>query len=116
MNDIAFVPIFVLALVVYTLLNLLKYVRNGDWNAAITLVAGWVIGFVAVWLVGATDWGRTITVGGLKTLDLLSVAEKVLVGLVVVSVGSTVYDLKKSFDNTDTATTPTLLKPKGPVT
>jgi formate hydrogenlyase subunit 3/multisubunit Na+/H+ antiporter MnhD subunit len=111
MTDIQFVPIFVLALVVYTLMNLLKYLRARDWNAVITLVGGWVVGFLAVWLVGATTWGSTVTVGGTKTLDQLSFPEILLVGLVVVSVGSAVYDLKKSFDNTDSAATPTLLPP-----
>lgn len=112
MTDIQFVPILVLALVVYTLMNLLKYLRARDWNAAVTLVVGWIIGFLAVWLVGATSWASTVTVGGTKTLDQLSFPEILLVGLVVVSVGSTVYDLKKSFDNTDSAATPTLLPPK----
>jgi len=112
MSDIQFVPILVLGLVVYTLTNLVKYARNGDWNGVVTLLAGWVIGIIAVWLVGATDWGSSITVGGTKTLDLLSWAEKVLAGLVVVSTGSAFYDLKKSFDNTDSAHTPVLLPPK----
>jgi hypothetical protein len=109
MTDINFVPILVLGLVVYTLTNLLKYLRAGDWNGVVTLLGGWLVGLAAVWLVGATDWGATITVGGTKTLDMLSVAEKVLAGLVVVSAASTVYDLKKSFDNTDSAQTPSLV-------
>lgn len=112
-TDIEFVPILVLGLVVYTLTNLLKYLRARDWNGVVTLLGAWVIGIIAVWLVGATDWAQTVTVGGLKTLDKLSWAEKVLVGLVVTSVGSVVYDLKKSFDNTDTAATPMLVPPKG---
>jgi hypothetical protein len=111
MTDIEFVPILVLALVVYTLLNLVKYLRASDWNAVITLVAGWVIGSLAVFLVGESSWGSTVTVGGTQTLDQLSFIDTLLVGLVVVSVGSAVYDLKKSFDNTDTAAVPTLLPP-----
>jgi uncharacterized membrane protein len=111
MTDIEFVPILVLGLVVYTLTNLLKYLRARDWNGVVTLLGAWVIGTIAVWIVGATDWASTVTVGGLKTLDMLSWAEKILVGLVITSVGSTVFDLKKSFDNTDSAATPQLVPP-----
>lgn len=75
-----------------------------------------MIGFLAVWLVGATTWGSSITVGGTQTLDTLSFVEKLLVGLVVVSTGSAFYDLKRSFDNTDSAATPPIVgPPKGPV-
>jgi hypothetical protein len=109
MTDLEFVPILALGLVVYTLTNLVKYARARDWNGVLTLLAGWAIGVLAVWLVGATDWGATITVGGTKTLDLLGWAEKILVGLVVVSAASTVADLRKSFDNSDTATKPHLV-------
>lgn len=111
MTDIEFVPILVLGLVVYTLTNLLKYLRARDWSAVVTLLGAWLIGIAAVWIVGATDWAQTITVGGLKTLDALSWAEKVLVGLVVMSTGSVVYDLKRSFDNSDSAATPPLVGP-----
>jgi hypothetical protein len=112
MTDIEFVPILVLGLVVYTLTNLLKYLRARDWNGVLTLLGAWVVGFLAVWLVGSTDWGATITVGGTKTLDMLSVAEKVLAGLVVASAAATTADLKKAFDGTDTATKPPLVPPK----
>lgn len=111
MTDLEFVPILALGLVVYTLTNLVKYAKARDWNGVLTLLAGWVVGIIAVWLVGATDWGATITVGGTKTLDLLGWAEKILVGLVVVSAASTVADLRKSFDNSDTATKPPLVGP-----
>lgn len=114
MSDIEFVPILVIGLVIYTLTNLLKYLRARDWNGVVTLLAGWLIGFLAVWLVGATDWGTAITVGGTKTLNMLSWAEKVLVGLVVVSTASTVFDIKKGLDNSDSAATPTLLKKNDP--
>jgi len=114
MTDISFVPILVLGLVVYTLTNLVKYVRAADWNGVITLLTGWIIGVAAVWLVGATVWGETITVGGTQSLSLLSAPEKLLVGLVVVSAASGLYDLKKSFDNTDSASTPPLVPPKTP--
>jgi hypothetical protein len=101
MTDIEFVPILVLGLVVYTLTNLLKYLRARDWNGVLTLLGAWVVGFLAVWLVGSTDWGATI-----------SVAEKVLAGLVVASAAATTADLKKAFDGTDTATKPPLVPPK----
>lgn len=112
MNDISFVPIAVLGLVVYTLTNLLKYLRNQEWSSVVTLLAAWLVGFLAVWLVGATTWGQAITVGGSQTLNALSFVEKLLVGLVVTSVGSFAYDLKRSFDGSDSAVTPPLVPPK----
>jgi hypothetical protein len=114
MTDIEFVPILVLGLVIYTLMNLVKYLRARDWNGIITLLTGWLVGFLAVWLFGSTDWGQTLTVGGTKTLDLLSIGEKVIVGLVVVSAGSVLFDFKKSFDNSDSASTPPLVGPPKP--
>jgi hypothetical protein len=105
--DISFVPIVALGLVVYTLLNAIKFLLNRQWNALLTLVLGWIAGVAAVWLFGATAWGPVVTIGE-KSLDALSFADKMVVGLVVVSTGSALYDLKRAFDGTDSAATPPL--------
>jgi hypothetical protein len=114
--NIEFVPVVALALVVYTFTNFVKYVRNRDWSSAATLVLAWVVGVAAVWLFGATAWGNQVNVGE-KSLDLLSFPDKLVVGLVVMSAGSTIYDLKRSFDRSDSAATPALIPGgnKGPV-
>jgi len=106
--NIEFIPIVALGLVVYTLTNFVKYVRNREWSSAVTLVLAWVVGVAAVWLFGATAWGAQVNVGE-KSLDLLSFADKLVVGLVVMSAGSTLYDLKRSFDSSDSAATPALI-------
>jgi len=109
MTGINFAPLVALGLVIYTLTNLYKYLTNRNWNAALTLVVGWATGVAAVWLVGATSWAHTISVGGSQTLDHLSFVEKLLVGLVVVSASSTIFDFKKAFDGTDSAVHPPLV-------
>jgi hypothetical protein len=80
-----------------------------NWNGVVTILSGWIIGVIAVWLVGETNWGDTITVGGDLPLSALSFAEMLLVGLVIVSAGSAIFDFKKSFDNSDSAETPKLV-------
>jgi hypothetical protein len=106
--NIDFVPIAALGLTVYTLTNLAKFLTNRDWRSVATLVFAWLVGIAAVWLLGATVWGNQINVGD-KTLDLLSFWDKVVVGLVITSAGSAFYDLKRSFDRSDSAATPSLV-------
>jgi hypothetical protein len=103
-----FVPIVVFGLVVYTLLNFFKFLLNGDWNQALTLIVGWLVGIAALWLFGATVWGGLVSVGE-HTLDDLSFWDKVVAGLAVVSSASFGYDLKRAFDRSDSASTPALL-------
>lgn len=107
---IEFVPLVALGLVVYAFVNLVKQLRARNWNAVLTLVSAWVIGFVAVWLFAETRWGDTIVVGDVA-LGALNVGELVIVGLVVMAAGSFGYDFKAAVDNTDTAKTPPLVPP-----
>ena len=109
MTDIEFVPILVLGLLVYTLTNL----------ARVPAQPGVVVGRHTRRRLGDRDprsvagrrdgVGCMITVGGTKTLDGLSFPETLLVGSVVTAAGSVVYDLKRSFDGSDSAATPPLL-------
>jgi hypothetical protein len=111
--SIDLVPIVALGLVVYALTNFAKFLTNRDWKSAVTLIVAWVIGVLAVWLLGATIWGAQINVGD-QTLDLLSFWDKVVAGLVVASSASFGYDLKRSFDGSDSAATPPMVPPPGP--
>jgi ABC-type branched-subunit amino acid transport system permease subunit len=92
---------------VLKLVDLVKYVRNGDWNGVLTLVLGLVAGIVAVQVMLLTQWGDEIRIGN-ETLDKLTFASQVVLGLVATSVAAVIYDFKKALDNTDSASTPVL--------
>ena len=89
------------------LVDFVKYLRNGDANGIITIVTGWVVGFVAIQLILLTDWPDEISFGK-ETLADLNFGSQVVLSLVATSVAGVLYDIKKAVDNTDTASTPRL--------
>jgi hypothetical protein len=87
--------------------------RQEGWNGVLTLMFTSGIGVLIVLLFKHTTWAGEITIGS-KKLSQLSTMSWVVFGLVAASFGSTLYDLKKAIDNTDTASTPRILsKPEG---
>lgn len=103
-----FVPLVLLGALVYKFVDFLKYLRVGDWNAAGTQAIAWVAGIVAVILFAATDFGKSIDVGG-QALSDLNFASTLVIGLSATSLFSTVYDLKSAVDRTDSGKTPALV-------
>lgn len=102
-----FVPLLALAALVATLINFLKFVRNGDTNGALTQLSVWVAGVVAVVLVANTDWSDTLIFGEIALSDM-NFASLVFLGLSVGSVGSVGHEVIKSLDNSDSASKPSL--------
>lgn len=101
-----------LGAIVFALINFLKFVRGGDWNAAGTQLIVWVSG-IAVVAIGA----QAVIANGLEipgttfALGKLDFWSQVLVGLQASSLFSAVNDVKKAVDNKDSATKPALLAP-----
>jgi hypothetical protein len=102
-----FVPIAALGFLVNKVTDFLKYVRNKDWNAALTQLEQWGGGVASVFVASAANLTRGVGVGDLSLGDLNS-ASKVLLGMTIASVGSFAYDWKKASDNTDSAAAPAL--------
>jgi hypothetical protein len=103
------VPLVLLGALVYKLIDFIKYVRAGDWNAVATQATVWIAGIVVVLLFAASTMGAAIMLPGLGvTLGSLAIVDKVIIGLFASSLFSAGKDVLKAVDNTQTAATPPL--------
>jgi hypothetical protein len=101
-------PLVVLGTLVFTFVNFLRFLVARDWSAVVTQLIAWASGVVAVFLVRATDFASGIKVGD-KTLNQVGFWSAFLLGLIATSVLSTVNEVKKAIDQTDSARVPKLL-------
>lgn len=107
-----FIPIVVILATVKKLVDFVKYARN--WrtdgkNGVITQLVAWAAGFVLVALTAHTPWAAALVFGGFA-LSKLGVAAQVLVGIAVGSTVSGGVDVLKTFDNTQSAAVPPLVR------
>ncbi len=117
----------IMAALVYKAIDLVKYVvalfgnrsaaqgsegakpaRLEAVNGLITLAFGCAVGIGVVMLMVHTSWINEIKLGA-STLKGLSAVEQVVLGLAIASLAAVLFDFKKAFDGTDTASTPKLL-------
>jgi hypothetical protein len=91
------------------LVDFIKYLKNGDANGLLSLGLTWIAGFVAVQVFVETQWGDEVMMGR-HSLDQLDTVSKIVLGLVVPTVASLLYDAKKAVDRTDSASTPRLTR------
>lgn len=100
-----------LAAVVFTLLNLAKFVRAGiagqGWNGAITIVAGVLIAWGVLVLFGASTWGAQQVIGD-KALTDLDLLDKFVAAVAIAGVGSVIYDTLNAIDGSSTQRKPSL--------
>jgi Na+/proline symporter len=97
-----------LGLLVWKLLDFVKYLRAGDRNGIITQLSAFVIGVVAVLVVAQSDFAEQVQVGAFR-LSTLGLASQIVVGLVVSSLAGVGVDVVKSIDGTQSAAKPTLV-------
>jgi hypothetical protein len=95
-----------------------KFVRAKDWNSAFTQAATWGVGVALMFLASAADVTATIPVPGLANTVIGDVnsASKILLGFMLLSAGSVVYEFKKALDRSDSAAEPALVAPAKQVT
>lgn len=110
----AVTPIALLSLVVFTLLNLVRFLRGAlagqGWNGVITIIASWVIGVIAAALFGASDIGADLIIPGFtQPLGDMGLADLILVGLVVASGAGAFNEVRGALDSSSSTTKPTLL-------
>lgn len=91
--------------------DFLKGLTNRDWNKVVTQLVTWGGATLALFLAGATQWAGDIVIVGTQKLADYNFADTLLAGTAIGSVGSVVFDLKKAFDNTDSAAEPPLVPP-----
>src|SRR5262245_47348257 len=104
-----FTALVALGLVIYTVMNVVKYAKGRQGWAAATPLIAWVVGFGAVWLLARSSFADQIKVGdGSVPLKAMSVDDLVLVGLFVASFAGFVDKFVVSRDNTQTAAVPSL--------
>ena len=109
----------VLGALIYKITDVVKYIRalfgheqktrEDGKNGLVSLLISAVAGVVTVFIFRETQWASEITVGQ-RSLSDLSSFSMVIFGLVVTSLASTLYDLKKAVDNSDSAATPRVIE------
>jgi hypothetical protein len=94
---------------VLKLLDFVKSCVQRDKNGVVTILTGWVAGVLAVLAFARTEFADELRVGD-QALASLGVGSQIVFGLVATSVAGYLYDLKKAIDNSDTASTPKMLR------
>lgn len=93
-------------------MDFLKFLRARDTNGITTQLITWVAGVVGVALFAHTDFAGGVKLGTV-VLEDAGWATQVFAGLMATSLLSKVYDFQKSFDNTQTSATPSLVPGTG---
>lgn len=109
-------PVILLGSLGFMLMNLIKYVRAGDWNSAVTTIVVWFVGFVLVAVAAHSGLTESTPVPGLSdvTFGSLDTWSQVLLGASILSVLGVVNQGFKAIDNSQSAATPSLLPPSTP--
>lgn len=104
-----------IAFAVNKTVSVIKSLVNRDFNAAITQLVVWVVGFVAVVLAAHAAVTEALLVPGLTVpLGSLDWPSEVLLAWILGSTGSFVFDFKKAIDATDSSAEPSLLPSRAP--
>lgn len=96
---------------IHKAVDFLRLLLNFSTNksAILTQVLAWVGGIAAIVLFAASDFGDSVNAAG-STLDEVSGATLVLLGIMLSSAASVVVDFKQSIDNSDSAAKPSIMK------
>ena len=103
-----FVPLVALALLVSQVVDLIKFISNGNKNGIVTTLTSWLAGVLVLLLFAQTDFASAIQVGDAQ-LDTLNIWSLVVIGLTLSSTASTIYNFKKALDTSDSAKVEPLL-------
>lgn len=104
-------PLLTLPVLLYKLIDFVRYAVNGDRNGVITQLLVWVAGIVGVVAFAHSDLPD---MQGLA-LHQMNVWTQIIVGLQAASIASAGKDVLKAVDNHNSVAIPTLL-PVGPST
>lgn len=104
-----FTPLIAFGLAVYTIMNVIKYLRAMKWWAATTPLLAWVVAFLVLLLARESSWADNIKVGdGTIGLSRMNIADVILVAIYVASVAGFLDKYIAAKDNTQTAAVPSL--------
>jgi carbon starvation protein CstA len=106
-----FVPLLAAAALVVSALNLVKFVKNRDWNGTVSTGAAWVIGVGVTLLLAESDFAESIAIGDTgQNLATANTFSLILVGVTFAAVAQQLYDYKRALDQTDSAMVEPLVK------
>jgi len=96
------------------LLEMVKYVRAKDWNAAITLLSLWFVGIIVVTVAAHNELTEDVILPQ-TTIPLGELGAVALgfLGMILTSLVSVTYDFKKAIDSSDSAKQPPLIDSSG---
>lgn len=103
-----FIAAAALVALVKKLLDVVKYLRAGDLNGWVTIVASMVVGVLAVLLVAQTDFASAVDFGGVN-LGTANFWTLVFVGVTTAASAGLATDTLKSIDQKQTSRVPSLL-------
>lgn len=104
-----FVPLLVMAALVKKIVDMVKFLAAGDTNAAVTQIVAWLTGIAAVFIAAKSDFGNEMLINGLALSSLNNWA-LVFAGLTLASTAGVGWDAISAVDNSNSATTPRLLR------
>ncbi len=105
-----FLPMATLIGLIISVVNLLIYIKNKNWDGTWKTLAVWVAGVGAVLLAAQTDYAPSFSFGGV-TLDAANTWTQIWIGLTIGGSATVVNEFKKAFDNKDSAEKPPLVGP-----
>ena len=109
---VEFTTVAALGAVVYTAVNLLKYLRAQNWNGVVTLLVAAAIGIgIAAWAANSDITAALHPIEDGPPISDMDFGSLALFGVALSSTFSVVADFRKAFDNGDTAAKPQLLPP-----
>jgi hypothetical protein len=98
----SFSPLVAVGTLVFTFVNVLTYIRSKNLNGVVTQAIAWVAGIVAILIAAHTQFAPQISFGSQK-LSQMDWQTQVFLGLIATSILSTVNEVKKAIDTTDSA-------------
>lgn len=105
-----FVPTIAMALLVISIINLVKYARSGDVNGIVTTLSVWLAGIVVIFLVAETDFASGIVVAD-RALGDYNAWSLLFMGLTISSMAQFANEIRAAIDNHDTTIKPNLVGP-----
>lgn len=110
-----FTTIALVGIVLYTVVNLISFVRAKDWNGVLKIVLSFVGGFLVVLLMAnaeLTENLRPVTDG--PTVGDMDFASLLMLGIGFGSIAPALADARKAFDGSDSAAKPPLVDGASP--
>lgn len=98
-----------MAAVAKKFVDFIRQLRGRDVSAVLTQLLAWISGVAVVYLAAHADFASAIEFANVQ-LDQMGLFTQTVLGVLVGSVGSVVKDGLKAVDNTQTESSPTLVK------